>query len=69
MDMLDRLYAQLDRIAREHDIFKVETIGDAYMAVSNLVKHQPNHTERIAMFALEVSRFQTVQIISRLDVT
>lgn len=54
MDMLDRLYAKFDAIARKHDIFKVETIGDAYMAVANLVKQQSNHAERIGMFALEV---------------
>jgi len=53
MDMLDRLYAKFDAIARKHDVFKVETIGDAYMAVANLVKEQSNHTERIAKFALE----------------
>ena len=29
--MLDRLYLAFDRIARKHGIFKVETIGDAYM--------------------------------------
>mmetsp|Transcript_47159 Transcript_47159/g.87957 ORF Transcript_47159/g.87957 Transcript_47159/m.87957 type:complete len:262 (+) Transcript_47159:443-1228(+) len=53
MEMLDRLYAKFDAIARKHDIFKVETIGDAYMAVANLVKGQTNHTERIAKFAMD----------------
>lgn len=79
-DMLDRLYTKFDRLSQEHDIFKVETIGDAYvsrlslvkglslgcpnsllhlshlfqMAVSNLVKDQPNdHTKRIAEFAID----------------
>ena len=32
MDMLDRLYTKLDNIAEEYELFKVETIGDAYMA-------------------------------------
>lgn len=53
--MLDRLYLMFDKLSREHDIFKVETIGDAYMAVSNLVKKQDDHTKRIARFAVEVS--------------
>ena len=52
--MLDRLYKQFDDCAREHDIFKVETIGDAYMAVANLVKPQPEHATHIGDFALEV---------------
>ena len=54
MNMLDRLYDEFDKLARAHDIFKVETIGDAYMAVANLVKAQPNHTQLIAEFSLAV---------------
>ncbi|CAB9499064.1 activated protein kinase catalytic subunit alpha-1 [Seminavis robusta] len=53
-DMLDRLYHALDDLSHKHDLYKVETIGDAYMAVTNLVKDQPNdHAKRIAEFAVE----------------
>jgi class 3 adenylate cyclase len=51
-DLLDRLYSQFDSLSRVHDVFKVETIGDAYMAVTNLTKHQSDHTKRIAEFAI-----------------
>ena len=51
--MLDRLYIQFDDLSRKHDVFKVETIGDAYMAVTNLVKDQPDHAKRIAMFSID----------------
>ena len=51
--MLDRLYTAFDALSGEHKIFKVETIGDAYMAVTNLVEDQPNdHALRIAHFAI-----------------
>jgi serine/threonine protein kinase len=51
--MLDRLYTAFDALSGEHKIFKVETIGDAYMAVTNLVEEQPNdHALRIALFAV-----------------
>jgi class 3 adenylate cyclase len=51
--MLDRLYTAFDALSDEHKIFKVETIGDAYMAVTNLVEDQPNdHALRIAHFAI-----------------
>ena len=52
--MLDRLYTKFDELSRKHDIFKVETIGDAYMAVTNLVKDQhDDHAKRIAEFAID----------------
>ena len=34
-NLLDRLYQKFDSLSHRHDIFKVETIGDAYMAVTN----------------------------------
>lgn len=52
-DMLDRLYLAFDYLSDEHDVFKVETIGDAWMGVTNLVSDQPDHTRRIAEFAIE----------------
>lgn len=52
--MLDRLYIKFDALSREHDVFKVETIGDSWMGVTNLVSHQPNdHVKRIAYFAVD----------------
>jgi class 3 adenylate cyclase len=53
-NMLDRLYTKLDSLSQEYDVFKVETIGDAYMAVTNLVKDQSeDHAKRIAEFAIK----------------
>lgn len=52
-DLLDRLYTAFDALSNAYDIFKVETIGDAYMAVTNLVKDQPDdHAKRIAEFGI-----------------
>jgi class 3 adenylate cyclase len=53
-DLLSRLYSLIDEVAGAHDVFKVETIGDAYMAVTNLVEPQPDHAARIACFAKAV---------------
>lgn len=53
-NMLDRLYSKFDTLSHEHEVFKVETIGDAYMAVTNLVQEQgDSHAARIAHFAQE----------------
>jgi class 3 adenylate cyclase len=34
-NMLDRLYQAFDELANQHEVFKVETIGDAWMGVTN----------------------------------
>ncbi|EKX54200.1 hypothetical protein GUITHDRAFT_52241, partial [Guillardia theta CCMP2712] len=51
---LDRLYSNFDSFAQAHGVFKLETIGDAYMAVTNLLEDQvEDHAVRIARFALD----------------
>jgi len=62
-DMLDRLYHEFDSLSHEYDVFKVETIGDAYMAVCNLVKDQSDHTTRIAEFALKAVKAANATLI------
>lgn len=52
-DMLDRLYLTFDSLSEVHGIFKIETIGDAYMCVTNLMKPQPDHAKRIALFSID----------------
>jgi len=53
--MLDRLYQKFDDLSDKHDIFKAETIGDAYMAIANLVKDQTSdHVKRIVEFSKDV---------------
>jgi len=54
-EMLDRLYQRFDDLSHKHDVFKVETIGDAYMAITNLVKKQKcDHVKRMAEFSKDV---------------
>jgi len=53
-DMLDRLYQGFDDLSLAHDVFKIETIGDAYLCVTNLVKDQESdHAKRIAEFSID----------------
>ena len=53
-EMLDRLYLKFDELSVKHDVFKIETIGDAYVGVCNLVKdHATDHAKRVAEFAID----------------
>ncbi|CAJ1941386.1 unnamed protein product [Cylindrotheca closterium] len=52
--MLDRLYLAFDNLSTKHGVFKVETIGDAWMGVTNLEGNQANsHAKRVAEFAID----------------
>mmetsp|Transcript_45961 Transcript_45961/g.111330 ORF Transcript_45961/g.111330 Transcript_45961/m.111330 type:complete len:1269 (+) Transcript_45961:97-3903(+) len=67
-DLLNRLYTKFDALSRKYDVFKVETIGDAYMAVTNLVKKQESdHAKRIAEFAIEAIKEANETIIDKDD--
>ena len=50
--MLNDLVHGFDRLAVEHGVEKIKTIGDCYMAVTGLPKRVPDHTARLARFAL-----------------
>ncbi len=50
--MLDRLYQAFDTLCRKHHIFKVETVGDAYMGVTNLDgSAHDTHVKQVAEYA------------------
>jgi len=52
MDMLHRLYSRFDELAKDMSLFKVETVGDAYLCVANLKTPQPDyHAQLMAQFA------------------
>ncbi|KAK2101305.1 Heat-stable enterotoxin receptor [Saguinus oedipus] len=58
VDMLNDIYKSFDHIVDHHDVYKVETIGDAYMVASGLPKRNGNrHAVDIAKMALEILSF------------
>lgn len=51
--LIERLYHRFDQLCAMHSVFKVEVVGDAFMAVTNLVKNQENdHVKRCARFSV-----------------
>jgi len=49
--LLQTVYQNFDLIAKRRNVFKVETIGDSYLAVTGLPEPQANHAIIMAKFA------------------
>jgi hypothetical protein len=60
--LLETLYGAFDKIAREIQVFKVETIGDCYLAVTGLPNPQGDHHLRMVRFARQA--LQTMSVLT-----
>uniref|UniRef100_A0A665UCD6 Guanylate cyclase n=1 Tax=Echeneis naucrates TaxID=173247 RepID=A0A665UCD6_ECHNA len=60
VDMLNDIYKGFDSIVDHHDVYKVETIGDAYMVASGLPQRNGNrHAVDICHMALDSLAFMS----------
>jgi len=64
IDLLSGLFVAFDRLASEHGLVKIKTIGDNYMAVGGLTPGGDDHPNRIVRLGLamieEVSRHEAL---------
>jgi class 3 adenylate cyclase len=65
--MLDRWFETLDGLADEHGVYKLETIGDAFLAATNLLAPQPDHAARMARFALAATAAAERTLVDEMD--
>jgi class 3 adenylate cyclase len=51
---LNKIFSEFDELLAKHQLEKIKTVGDAYMAAGGLPDPLPNHLEAMADFALEI---------------
>jgi class 3 adenylate cyclase len=66
--LLETIYSTFDKIARRRKVFKVETIGDCYIAVTGLPNPQKDHAVVMARFARKCMRSMQ-ELVQRLAAT
>ncbi|MCS6815586.1 MAG: GAF domain-containing protein, partial [Cyanobacteria bacterium] len=56
VELLNHIFSTFDRLAAQHGLEKIKTIGDAYMVVGGLPIPRPDHAEAIADMALSMQQ-------------
>jgi hypothetical protein len=64
--LLETLYAGFDALAKFHGVFKIETIGDSYVAVVGLPRSRERHAVVMAKFANDCRR-KMVELTEELE--
>jgi class 3 adenylate cyclase len=65
--LLETVYNSFDIIAGRMGVFKVETIGDCYMAATGLPEPHPDHALVMARFAREAI-LKMDQVVKKLEI-
>jgi class 3 adenylate cyclase len=52
--MLNEMYTKFDICLEEHNVYKVETIGDSYMIASGLPEKNSEHAVEIVNMAFDM---------------
>eukprot|EP00934_Nitzschia_sp_Nitz4_P002667 Nitzschia sp. Nitz4//scaffold18_size181773//138347//144070//NITZ4_001935-RA/size181773-snap-gene-0.276-mRNA-1//-1//CDS//3329540071//2657//frame0 len=65
-ELLEKLYSSFDQIAKRKGVFKVETIGDCYMAAAGLPEERDDHALVMARFARDCLR-RMMHVVRKLE--
>jgi class 3 adenylate cyclase len=66
IDLLNRLYCVMDYLCGKFGLYKIDTIGDAFICCSGLPEENENHADNVANFAVAV-RHCVTQVVSPID--
>ncbi|CAJ1963436.1 unnamed protein product [Cylindrotheca closterium] len=66
--LLETIYATFDKVAHRHGIFKLETVGDSYVAVAGIPEPTDQHAVIAARFARDCMK-KMQETVLKLEVT
>jgi class 3 adenylate cyclase len=66
--LLETIFQQFDELAKRRHVFKVETIGDCYVAVTGLPTRRSDHAVSMARFASDC-RLKVATLTNMLEKT
>ena len=52
--VLNTYFSAFDKLVEEHGLEKIKTIGDAYMVAAGVPEPDPDHAQKICLFALDL---------------
>jgi adenylate cyclase len=56
VEILNEIFSKFDKLAEQHQVEKIKTIGDAYMVVAGLPTARTDHAQAIAQMALDMQK-------------
>lgn len=56
VNLLNEIFSSFDKLAEQHNLEKIKTIGDAYMVVGGVPTAQSDHAEAVAEMALDMQQ-------------
>jgi len=63
-DMLNQLYSIFDSLLESFDVYKVETIGDAYMVVSGA---PTRNGDKVSLYIKEINYLRMKMVLSSIQ--
>merc|ERR1712176_1516643 len=67
MTLLNDLYTELDKIARRHGVYKVETVGNRYMVYAGAPEVETGRSaaKRVSLFALDAISYVDTKFLTK----
>ena len=62
--ILDQLFSQFDVLVDRHELEKIKTIGDSYMAAAGVPTPRPDHARQAALLALEMREVLASSVVA-----